>query len=87
VYHRGVPKALNTPLTQLRRDAPGSITQADVSAFMKERGLDLETITIGDFERGKYQPADPRFIPLYAKRIGATQAAVRRAYEKTRKAR
>lgn len=85
VYQRAMPRPpLDTPLTQLRLDAPGSLRQSDISAFMGEAGLELARITISDFERGKYLPADPRFIPLYAQAIGKSRKAVREAYEQAR---
>jgi len=79
-----MPKPLNTELTRLRKAAPGSITQAGVVDYLKRHRLKVAVVTVGDFERGKYLPANPRFITLYAKAIGRSRAAVLKAWGATK---
>lgn len=79
-------RSSNTPLILMRRAARGSLTQADVVAFMKDNGLKRDQVTISDFERAKYLGPD-EFVALYAQAIGQSVAAVRRAWEETRTAR
>ena len=78
---------LNTPLTRLRKDAPGSLTAAKVSAFFKKRRYPRDRRTIDAFERGSFQAPRDRFFELYAEFIGAPVEVVRRAYARTRQMR
>lgn len=82
VYHRHMPSTHNTPVTLLR---PRALTQQDVAKAMGKRGLRVARITVSDFERGKYQPADP-FLELYASIVGASRRTVRQAFDATRAA-
>jgi len=78
---------LNTPLTKLRKDAPGSLTAAKVAAFFRRRRYRRDLRTIGDFERAVYQSPPDRFFELYAECIGVPVEDVRRAYARTRQMR
>lgn len=78
---------LNTPLTVMRKAAPGSLTAAKVAAFMARRGLQRSVDTISDFERGKYLEPPERFIELYSQAIGQPVARVRAALRRTQKMR
>ena len=74
---------LNTPLTEMRKQAPGSLTGAKIAAFMKKKGYPRSANTIGDFERGVYQDVADRFIELYSQAIGRPVAEVRDALART----
>jgi len=78
---------LNTPLTKLRKDAPGSITAAKVAAFFKKRRYPRDVRRIGDFERAEILSPPDRFFELYAECIGQSVEAVRSAYARTRQLR
>lgn len=60
----------NTPLTKLRRAAPGSLTLADIRAFFARRRYPRALQTLSSFERGVYKESPRRFIELYAEAIG-----------------
>ena len=79
-----MPPALKTELVRLRKDARGSLTQADVTAYLARHGLRVSESTVGDFERGKYLPSDKRFVRLYAAAIGQSQAAILKAWKATK---
>ena len=79
-----MPPSLDTPLTRLRRLAPGSLTQADILGYMRKKGLRRDQVTVSDFERGKYMPAAP-FSRHYADAIGQKHDAVLAAWEEARK--
>ncbi len=74
---------LNAPLTKLRKDAPGSITAADVAAYFKRRRFPRDIRTIGAFERGLIQNPPNRFVELYAEAIGQPIEVVRIALRRT----
>lgn len=76
-----MPKLNRSPLYQLRREAPGSLRLEDVANFMDEQGFAVKPQMVGDFERGKYMPADERFLDLYARAIRKSRKAVREAYD------
>jgi hypothetical protein len=78
---------LNTPLTEMRKQAPGSITGAKIAAFMAKNGLPRSVDTISDFERGKYREPSDRFIELYSLAIGRPVAEVRAALQRTQRMR
>ncbi len=84
VYKR--PMRKGSPLAQLRKEAPGSLTQGDIVAYMGRRGLRRDQVTISDFERAKYLGPD-EFVRLYAAAIKQPVEAVLRAWRKTRRAR
>lgn len=78
---------LNTPLTRLRKNAPGGITIAKVEAFFKRRRFPRRRTTISEFERGTFKEPPERFVELYAAAIGATIAEVRAALARTQRLR
>jgi hypothetical protein len=78
---------LNTPVAQLRKEAPGSLTLAKVAAFFKSRRYPRTIYAIGDFERGKYLSPPDRFIQIYAQCIGQPVSKVRSAYRITHRLR
>lgn len=79
-------RALNTRLTKLRRDAPGSLRQEDVANRMTRLGYKCVTGTVGDYERGKMVDEDGEFSKYFARAIGADFAVVRRAHAATHRA-
>jgi len=78
---------LNTPLTEMRKQAPGSLTGAKIAEFMAKRGLPRSADAISDFERGKYLEPPERFIELYSLAIGRPVAEVRAALQRTQRMR
>jgi hypothetical protein len=78
---------LNTPVTKLRKDAPGSLTAASVAEFMRRRGYPRDTRTIGDFERAVYQNPPDRMFELFAECVGVSVTRLRLAYARTRRMR
>ena len=78
---------LNTPLTKLRKDAPGSLTAAKIAAYFKRKRYPRDARTIGDFERAQYQAPPERFLELYAECVGQSVEMVRAAYARTRQMR
>lgn len=83
-YHSRV---LNTPLTRLRKDAPGGITLARVEAFFKRRRFPRGRTTISEFERGTFKEPPERFVELYAEAIGSTVSRVSDALARTQRQR
>ena len=61
---------LNTPLTKLRKAAPGSLTLSAVQAHFSRRRYPRAVQTLSSFERGVYKQPPRRFIELYAEAIG-----------------
>ena len=61
---------LNTPLTQLRKAAPGSLTLEKLEKGFRAKGLPRDQRTIGAFERGQYKTPSDEFIRVYADLIG-----------------
>ena len=61
---------LNTPLTKLRKSAPGSLTLAALAAHFARRRFPRALQTLSSFERGVYKEPPRRFIELYAEAIG-----------------
>lgn len=78
---------LMTPLTRLRKAAPGSLTAASIAAFFRKKSFPRDVRTIGDFERGRYLKPPDRFIELYAEAIGVPVSRVRTALRRTQKMR
>ena len=78
---------LMTPLTRMRKAAPGSLTAASIAAYFRRKSFPRDVRTIGDFERGRYLKPPERFIELYAEAIGAPVARVRAALARTQKMR
>ena len=78
---------LNTPVTQLRKDATGTVTAAKVAAFFRRRRYPRSRPTITAFELGAFKNPPDRFFELYAECIGRTAAEVRAAYDRTRRMR
>ena len=78
---------LSTPLTRLRKEAPGSLTAASISAYFSKRHYPRDVNTIGDFERGKYLVPPDRFVELYAEAIGQSVKKVRAALALTQRMR
>ena len=74
---------LKTPLTKLRKAAPGSLTAKDVARHFVRKQYPRTEQSIGDFERGKVLRPAERFFALYAEAIGATIQAVKRAQRAT----
>jgi hypothetical protein len=60
----------NTPLTKLRRAAPGSLTLADLRAFFARKRYPRALPTLSSFERGVYKDPPRRFLEVYAEAIG-----------------
>lgn len=60
----------NTPLTKLRRAAPGSLTLADLRSFFARRRYPRALPTLSSFERGVYKAPPQRFIELWAEAVG-----------------
>lgn len=78
---------LNTPVTKLRKDAPGTLTAAKVAEFFRRRRYPRDERTVGAFERAAFKSPPARFIELYAECIGRTASEVRAAYDRTRRMR
>jgi hypothetical protein len=74
---------LNTPLTKLRKDAPGSLTAAKVAAYLKRRRFPRDARTVGAFERGQFKNPPERFLQLYAEAIEQPIDVVREALTRT----
>ena len=82
---------LMTPVTRLRKDAPGSLTAADVAAFMTKHGYPITANAIGNFERAEVLKPPARFVQLYAactgratdEVVGAHAATLRMRKRKT----
>lgn len=77
-------RSLETAVTRLRREAPGSLTQGDIVNYMKRQRFACHQVTVSDFERGKYMPADP-FLRHFSDAIGQKSDAVRKAWAKAHK--
>lgn len=60
----------NTPLTKLRRAAPGSLTLEDLRRFFARRRYPRALPTLSSFERGVYKAPPQRFIELWAEAVG-----------------
>lgn len=78
---------MRTPLTMLRKAAPGSITLSDISKFFEKRRYPRKTVSIGAFERGQIKEPPQRFIELWAEAVGQDVATVVAALRKTQRAR
>jgi hypothetical protein len=74
---------LNTPLTKLRKNAPGSLTAAKLAAYLKRRRFPRDVRTIGAFERGQFKKPSERFLELYAEAIEQPIESVREALMRT----
>jgi hypothetical protein len=72
-----------TPLTKLRKGAPGSLTLDDVAAFFAKKRHPRHRTTISAFEHGRIATPDDRFLEVYAKALGCTVADVERALRAT----
>jgi len=75
---------LNTPVTKLRKEAPGSLTAAQVAAFFRRRRFPRGRSTIDAFERATFIRPPDRFFELYAECVGVPVERVRAAYYRTR---
>jgi hypothetical protein len=80
VYNASV---LMTPVTRLRKDAPGSLTAARVAAHFKRRGYARAAGTITAFERAQIKSPPERFVELYAEAVGRTTGEVLAAHAAT----
>lgn len=78
---------LLTPLIQLRKEAPGSLTRLKIAQFFRKNRFPRSHHTIGDFERGEYLNPPDRFIELYAECIRQPRKRVEEAYRLTRRMR
>lgn len=78
---------LNTPLTQLRKNAAGYVTAQKVVAHLRRHGMKRAISTVTAFERGQFADPDPEFMLLYAAAIGARLEDVRTALLKTQRMR
>lgn len=76
---------LNTPLTKLRKAAPGSLTAQKIEAFMRKKRFPRSFQTILNFERGQYKEPSPRFLELYAEAISQPLESVEDALRRTRR--
>lgn len=74
---------LNSPLTKLRKAAPGSLVVNDLVERFKRRRYPRTDAAIGAFERGFVRAPEERFFKVYAAAIGATVQAVKRAHRAT----
>jgi hypothetical protein len=74
-----------TPLTKLRKGAPGSLTLDDVAAFFRRKRYPRHLATISAFEHGRFATTETRFLDLYAQAIGCPVAEVERALKATRR--
>jgi hypothetical protein len=74
---------LKTPVTRLRKDAPGSLTAADVAAYFSRHGYPLKPGTISAFERAQFKTPPDRMFILYARAIGRSTKEIRAAYAAT----
>lgn len=75
---------LHTPLTLLRKAAPGSLTALDVVRHFARRNFPRTNKAIGAFERGTIKNPPERFVELYAEAIGVSVDVVHRAHRATR---
>lgn len=78
---------MRTPLTELRKAAPGSLTLEDVSKFFAKRRLPRKAVSIHSFERGQIKVPPPQFVEVYAEAIGQSVEVVLAALKKTQRAR
>lgn len=78
---------LNTKVTQLRKEAPGSKTIQKVAEYFTDHGYPRSADAIGDFERAKYETHEDRFFELYAACVQQPVPVVRDAWQSTRRAR
>lgn len=74
---------LMTLVTRIRKDAPGSLTAADVAAHFKRRGYPRKIGTITAFERGQIKSPPARFVELYAEAVGRSTTEVQAAHAAT----
>jgi hypothetical protein len=74
---------LNTPVLKLRKKAPGSLTAADVAAYMKRKRYPRTRVAVSAFESGQIKNPPDRFVDLYSECIGQPAAVVRDAHRKT----
>lgn len=74
---------LHTPLTKLRKAAPGSLTVRDLARHFARRRFPRTNNAIGAFERGLVKNPPDQFVRLYAEAIGAPIEAVKKAHRST----
>ncbi len=78
---------LNTPLTKLRKAAPGSLTLEKLEQGFARKGLPRDRRSVGAFERAQYKTPPELFIKVYAELIGQSVTKVRAALRETQKLR
>jgi len=78
---------LNTPLTRLRKAAPGSLTLEKLEQGFSKKGLPRDRRSIGAFERGQNKTPPEAFIKVYAALIGQPVTKVAAALRETHKLR
>ena len=74
---------LNTPVTKLRKDAPGSLTAAKLAAYFKRKRYPRTRAAVTAFELGATQTPPERFLELYAEAVGEPIEVVREAHQRT----
>jgi hypothetical protein len=74
---------LNTPVTKLRKAAPGSLTAAELAAYFKRKRYPRTRVAITAFELGATQNPPDRFLEIYAEGVGQSVAVVREAHQRT----
>lgn len=74
-----------TPLTKLRKGAPGSLTLDDVASFFARKRYPRHRTTISAFEHGRFATPDERFLKVYAQALGCSVADVRKALRATQR--
>ena len=74
---------LNTPVTKLRKAAPGSLTAAELAAYFKRKRYPRTRTAITAFELGVTQSAPERFLELYAEAVGQPVEVVTEAHHRT----
>lgn len=74
---------LNSPLTQLRKRAPGSLVVNDLVRYFRRARYPRTDAAIGSFERGFVRHPEERWFEVYAAAVGATVDQVKAAHRAT----
>jgi hypothetical protein len=74
---------LNSPLTRLRKESPGSITLHKLERFFTKKGFPRGNKAINAFELGRVKEPDDRFFRVYAECLGIGEEIVRDAHRRT----
>jgi hypothetical protein len=76
-----------SPLTELRKAAPGSLTGYKLEQFFRKHRYPRAFSTILNFERGQYNEPPEQFLVIYAEAIGQPVETVRRALRRMQRMR